>query len=537
MGGDDAQLPVGARDHARAELRRQHARSRCRCRARYDLELAAAKYFYSLPDGDGAAQLPLHRLGPAPRRRRADPGRAGPVVVLGAVALPVATWRRMMERLLPERRLGRGCTPTRSRGCGAAARARLAVARRCSRELLDASAGERRDGRPASSSCSAPCSTRATRSTRTRRARPRTRRRRRSGSSTRPPTPARRRRRYDRLRLHGVALAAPAARVAAEVRFLQAAPEGGHSAAERRLAARPRRSASSSRAARSRSTSDGVSGRVRALSAEPLGGGLWRVALCVHNTTALAGGAGAGRGAAREPALHAPAAAASRRPVRLAARARRRDRRGRRRCESVNTFPVLATAADDVLLGAAIVLPDHPAAGAREPRRPVRRHRDRGGAAAPRARAQRRRARRDRPAGSRGAGDDRARRRRDAGRYGRACTGAGADRSRDRGEAAMSDRARCATRSPARSRSSSTASPSGAATRSTLRLTRARRPLRPDARRPGRDDRADLLRLRGQALLRRHGRRRPRPGPDARHRPVPVLLRRRGGGDASHDAS
>ena len=29
-------------------------------------------------------------------------------------------------------------------------------------------------------------------------------------------------------------------------------------------------------------------------------------------------------------------------------------------CESVNTFPVLATDADDALLGAAIVLPDHP---------------------------------------------------------------------------------------------------------------------------------------------------------------------------------
>jgi hypothetical protein len=31
-----------------------------------------------------------------------------------------------------------------------------------------------------------------------------------------------------------------------------------------------------------------------------------------------------------------------------------------RRCESINTFPVLATAADDAVVGAAIVLPDHP---------------------------------------------------------------------------------------------------------------------------------------------------------------------------------
>ena len=29
-------------------------------------------------------------------------------------------------------------------------------------------------------------------------------------------------------------------------------------------------------------------------------------------------------------------------------------------CESVNTFPVLATPDDDAILGAAIVLPDHP---------------------------------------------------------------------------------------------------------------------------------------------------------------------------------
>ena len=31
-----------------------------------------------------------------------------------------------------------------------------------------------------------------------------------------------------------------------------------------------------------------------------------------------------------------------------------------RPCQSVNTFPVLASPADDVVLGAAIVLPDHP---------------------------------------------------------------------------------------------------------------------------------------------------------------------------------
>ena len=61
-------------------------------------------------------------------------------------------------------------------------------------------------------------------------------------------------------------------------------------------------------------------------------------------------------------------------------------------CASVNTFPVLATPDDDVVIGAAIVLPDHPADRPREPRRPVRLDRDRGGAAAPREGAERRRA-------------------------------------------------------------------------------------------------------------------------------------------------
>ena len=59
-------------------------------------------------------------------------------------------------------------------------------------------------------------------------------------------------------------------------------------------------------------------------------------------------------------------------------------------CANVNTFPVLATAADDAVLGAAIMLPDHPEDRAREPREPVRLDRDRGGAAAPRPGAERR---------------------------------------------------------------------------------------------------------------------------------------------------
>ena len=68
-------------------------------------------------------------------------------------------------------------------------------------------------------------------------------------------------------------------------------------------------------------------------------------------------------------------------------------------CDSVNTWPVLASPDDDVMLGAAIVLPGPPADRAREPRQPLRQHRDRGGARPARAGAERRRARGDRAAG------------------------------------------------------------------------------------------------------------------------------------------
>ena len=57
----------------------------------------------------------------------------------------------------------------------------------------------------------------------------------------------------------------------------------------------------------------------------------------------------------------------------------------------------------------------------------------------------------------------------------------------------------------------------------------ARAPGRRLGRTPG-HDRADLPRLRGRRPHRGHRRRRSRPGADARHRPLPVLQARRGGG-------
>ena len=83
-------------------------------------------------------------------------------------------------------------------------------------------------------------------------------------------------------------------------------------------------------------------------------------------------------------------------------------------CESVNTWPVLAAPDDDASSARADHASRPPAARAREPRQPVRQHRDRGGAAAARAGAQRRRARGDRGAGPGGARDDRASRGGDA---------------------------------------------------------------------------------------------------------------------------
>jgi hypothetical protein len=87
------------------------------------------------------------------------------------------------------------------------------------------------------------------------------------------------------------------------------------------------------------------------LRAAPLDGGLHEVALRVENRTAVRSGLDRGGALARSLISTHPLVAVS----------------GGRfissldsGCESVNTFPILARPADDVVLGAAIVLPDHP---------------------------------------------------------------------------------------------------------------------------------------------------------------------------------
>jgi hypothetical protein len=104
---------------------------------------------------------------------------------------------------------------------------------------------------------------------------------------------------------------------------------------------------------------EGVSGRVR-MAAQPIADGLIRVTTCVHNLTAVE--PGLDRPAALRASLlstHVVATVAGGTflspisPPQHAASAAMT-------CTSVNTFPVLATPEDDVILGAAIMLHDHP---------------------------------------------------------------------------------------------------------------------------------------------------------------------------------
>ena len=240
--------------------------------------------------------------------------------------------------------------------------------------------------------------------------------------------------------------------------------------------------------------------------------------LCVHNTTPVA------EGLDRAGAL--AASLLSTHPVLRLEGGRFVSPLEAQDAESVNTFPVLATDADDALLGAAIMLPDHPRARAREPRRPLRRHRDRGGAAAARPRPLRRRARGDLRGGPGRARDGRPRRRGDARGHPRPARAHRALRSRAAARRAAGRDAGRGRRRHLPPGRQGRAAPRAIAPTPTTRSSTAGSPTH----------RAHLLRLRGQALLRRHRRRRSRPGADARDRPLPLLLHRRAGGVPRHDA-
>ena len=157
--------------------------------------------------------------------------------------------------------------------------------------------------------------------------------------------------RFDRARMKGIALAPGDAEIHGEVRFLQVSGEG-HRAVERRVALAPRTLAQlAAKAVVERFEVDGLRGRVR-MAAFAAGPDRWVATLCVHNTTDVA--ADLDRAAALRASL------LSTHPLLCLSGGRFVSPLEAEDCDSVNTFPVLATASDDALVGATIVLPDHP---------------------------------------------------------------------------------------------------------------------------------------------------------------------------------
>jgi hypothetical protein len=161
---------------------------------------------------------------------------------------------------------------------------------------------------------------------------------------------------FDRCRLQCIAHGPLDAELSATVLFLEPVGER-HEGAERRVEVGP--TTLGGEPAEAEFAFEAVQGRVR-LSTQAFDGGIVRVSLCVHNTTP-----------APEEMDRAEALRSSLLSTHLLARVD-----GARflspvappdelspavmACASVNTYPVLATPQDDVMLGAAIVLPDHP---------------------------------------------------------------------------------------------------------------------------------------------------------------------------------
>ncbi len=160
---------------------------------------------------------------------------------------------------------------------------------------------------------------------------------------------------FDHLELRCALAAPPDAVLRAEVRFLIAGGER-HQAAPQRvelpgamvgaLAAAP---AAKEVRVRGRAGPPVVVGM--ALRAAPVEDGLHEVALRIENRTVVRSGLDRGGALARSLiSTHPIVAVAGGRFISPLERS----------CESVNTFPVLASLRDDVLLGSAIALPDHP---------------------------------------------------------------------------------------------------------------------------------------------------------------------------------
>jgi hypothetical protein len=149
---------------------------------------------------------------------------------------------------------------------------------------------------------------------------------------------------HDHLRLECALVADTGVTPRATVRFLQSHGER-HRALERRIElAGPGEAVPFD--------FDGVTGRAR-LRLDPLPGGLQRVRVCVHNTTPMAE-PDTDRAEALRSSLLSTHVVVSAPGGRFVSPLETPD------LQSVNTFPVLASDSDDTVVGAAIVLPDHP---------------------------------------------------------------------------------------------------------------------------------------------------------------------------------
>jgi hypothetical protein len=164
---------------------------------------------------------------------------------------------------------------------------------------------------------------------------------------------------FDHLRVEAVLAAPGDAVVTATVRFLQASGER-HQATERRLELTGALEEFAGDGVGTRFAFEGVQGRARCRAEALAGTGRWRLRACVHNTTDVA--AGLERRDALVASLISTHAVLETPGGRFASPLERDGEIGAEveRCVSVNTFPVLASPGDDALLGATIVLPDHP---------------------------------------------------------------------------------------------------------------------------------------------------------------------------------
>ena len=125
---------VGALVPALRGLGRVRARP---SRARYDLELSAAKYFYSLPDGEIPLTFHFSRDDPVLRGRATCRSRWCPWSCSARYKLPVEDWKRMMALYYPGGGWVRLQTSTLDRLQERKASAGLPSFDACVAELLD----------------------------------------------------------------------------------------------------------------------------------------------------------------------------------------------------------------------------------------------------------------------------------------------------------------------------------------------------------------------------------------------------------------